>query len=266
MDTRSLLSSEHIVIKAVAGRTEAFIAVVQAYLTTLFGLSDEFGSAEIVIRLDDEEHRFRWLDDERPGQSEGTIRALADAASIDVRIDLCWDLFRMVPEQQALRGMLAGGGLKDLVKYQALMSDEHTASLVMSGLYHGAFLHGSVPFSGQTADILATTSWNGLTHRAQFMVPEVAEVRARELADQLEQRFEIELSFDDEGRELLIEGLELKGSGDVHFYRDVLEKLLQLSARALITGSLTPEDDDTYALLRFVQEGSQVIIQTAVAD
>ena len=65
MDTRSLLSSEHIVIKAVAGRTEAFIAAVQAYLTTLFGLSDEFGSAEIVIRLDDEEHRFRWLDDER---------------------------------------------------------------------------------------------------------------------------------------------------------------------------------------------------------
>ena len=266
MKTESLMSCEHITLQAIPGRTEALVERVKAYLSALFALSDEFGSAAILVTLDGTEHRFEWLDDQRPGLTGDVIAAMDRAQRIDLRIDLCWDAFQMMPEQQALRRMLSDGSFKDCAAYYALMSDEHTASLVMSGLYHCAFLDGSVPFSGQSEDILTTTDWNGLTHRARFTLPEGRMEEAAALADELERRFEIDLSLNEEEHTLVIEALELKGFKDVHFYRDTLQKLLQLSVRALITGSLTPEDDRVFALLRFVQEGSQVIIQTAVAE
>ena len=65
---------------------------------------------------------------------------------------------------------------------------------------------------------------------------------------------------------LVIGALQLDGRAQVERYREALEKLAQMSETSLITGSLAPEDDAVFALLRFVQEGAEVIVQTAVAE
>ena len=65
---------------------------------------------------------------------------------------------------------------------------------------------------------------------------------------------------------LVIGALQLDGRAQVERSREALEKLAQMSETSLITGSLAPEDDAVFALLRFVQEGAEVIVQTAVAE
>ena len=49
-------------------------------------------------------------------------------------------------------------------------------------------------------------------------------------------------------------------------YYKALERLCELSEHSQILGSLMPDSDRVFALLRFVQEGSRVVILTAVAE
>ncbi|MBQ8973243.1 MAG: hypothetical protein IJ074_09220 [Clostridia bacterium] len=262
----SILSCEHIEIHAQPGQTDAFIRALQDYLRVLFSLSDELGSAELALTLDGETYEYVWMDDERPGAAGEQINALANAKEIGIRVNMCSELTDLASEQRKLNAMLRDGSLKDWVRYVELLADERTTSLTMSGIYRGAFLHGAVPFSGANEDILVSTQWNGLTHRAEFQLRKEERDSARELADALEQRFEIDLSISNDGGALLIEGLELKGLDDVRFYRETLETLVRKSEQNAITGALIPEDDRVFALLRFVPEGSSVFIQTAVAE
>ncbi len=266
MKNSSILSCEHIHVRRVPGRTEVFVAALQTYLRTLFSLSDEFGSAEICIANDDREYRFEWTGDGLPGSGDEAIEGMAGAAEIDVRVNMCCDLFDMDEAQAALAAQLKGGVLKDCVRCCTLIQDEQTASLTMSGIYRGAFLQGAVPFTTDNQDILVATRWNGFTHRAEFRVRKADAQAAAEVADALEDALEIELTRSDDGLALVIGALQLDGRAQVERYREALEKLAQMSETSLITGSLAPEDDAVFALLRFVQEGAEVIVQTAVAE
>ena len=266
MKNSSILSCEHIHVRRVPGRTDAFLAALKVYLETLFSLSDEFGSAEIRIANDGREFRFEWAGGELPGPGGEAIDGMAEASEIDVRVNMCCDLFDMDEAQAALARELKGGALKDCVRCCTLIEDEQTASLTMSGIYRGAFLQGAVPFTTDNEDILVATRWNGFTHRAEFRLREAEADAAGEIADALEGRLEIELSRSDDGRALAIGALQLDGRAQVEFYRDALERLCRMSESSLITGSLAPEDDAVFALLRFVRDGADVVVQTAVAE
>lgn len=266
MKNKSVLSCEHIHIHRIPGRTDAILSALQGYLRTLFQLLNHLGSAEILIDLDGAQSRFEWLDDVCPASDEGCIDRLTQADEIDVRVDMCCDQFPMEDAQKAISALLKDGSLKDCARYCALIEDDQTSSLTLSGLYRGAFLHGSVPFTSNNEDILVDTQWNGSSHRAEFQLRPESEEQARDLVELLESHLDIELNLSDDGRSLVIDGVQLGGRHDVRFYRETLEKLVRLSDRALITGSLIPESDNVFALLRFVQEGSLVNVQTAVAE
>lgn len=266
MKNKSVLSCEHIHIRRVPGRTDAFMSALQGYLRALFQLLNHLGSAELSISLDGAQTRFEWLDDVCPDSDGVQIELLAQANEIDVRVDMCCDRFPMEDAQKALSDLLKDGSLKDCVRYCALIEDEQTSSLTLSGLYRGAFLHGSVPFTSNNEDILVDTQWSGSSHRAEFEIAQGNEDQVRDLADLLESRLGIVLNLSGDGRTLIIDGVQLCGRQDVRFYRETLETLARLSARALITGSLIPESDTVFALLRFVQQGSAVSVQTAVAE
>ena len=89
---------------------------------------------------------------------------------------------------------------------------------------------------------------------------------AARIASALEAQLEIELTRSDDGQALVIDALQLDGRGQVELYRRSLAELSALAQTSLITGSLAPEDDAVFALLRFVQEGADVVVQTAVAE
>ncbi len=266
MKNSSILSCEHIHVHRVPGRTDGFIAALQTYLRTLFSLSDEFGSAEIRIVNDDREALFEWTGGALPGPGDEAIDGMAHAAEIDVRVNMCCDLFDMDVAQAALAQHLKGGALKDCVRCCTLIEDEQTASLTMSGMYRGAFLQGAVPFTTDNQDILVATRWNGYTHRAEFRLPKENAGAAARIASALEAQLEIELTRSDDGQALVIDALQLDGRGQVELYRRSLAELSALAQTSLITGSLAPEDDAVFALLRFVQEGADVVVQTAVAE
>ena len=267
MQNTSLLSCEHIRIRRVPGRTDGFIRQLQEYLKTLFRLSDAFGSAELHLQADGDERTFLWLGDEHPEIDLAAIDALAEASQIDVRVDLCSERPCMEDARDRLTALLASGTLKDCVRYCELLEDEHTSSLFLSGLYRGAFLHGSVPFTANDEDILEDAVWNGYTHRAEFHFAEESVEAMLDLADRIQDRIEeIDLELSDDDRRLEIGSVQLACREDVSFYREALEQLVRLSDHAQLTGALTPESDAIFALLRFVREGSAVVAQTAVAE
>ena len=267
MKNTSVLSCEHIRVLRQPGRTDALLGALQSYLTALFRLAGEFGAAEITITPDNRAYRFEWTGDLRPEPADEAIAAIADADLIDVRVDLCSDEINPETLHSELSRLLATGELRDCAYYVALIQDDQTTSLVVCGMYHGAFLHGSVPFSSENQDILVGTVWSSMTHRAEFKIKPGCAEQAEEVADALEQRFEIDLARDmDDGLTVRISGIVLNGQRGVMFYRDCLARLSALSDQAMITGALTPEDDHTFALLRFVPAGSEILVQTAVAE
>lgn len=267
MKNTSALSCEHIHIHRIAGRTDAFIAALQGYLRTLFMQNDKLSWMEIRIANDNASFCLQGQDGVLTGDSaDEALSGMTAADEIDVRVDMCCELFHMDGAQAVLSDALRSGQLKDCVRYCALLQDEQTSSLTLSGLYRGAFLHGAVPFTQDNEDILVACKWIGFTHRAEFRFPESAAGAASALTEQLEDRLEIDLTFSPDGRELKIQGLELADRREVLFYRDALEQLVRLSESARITGALAPDSDSVFALLRFVQDGSGVVLQTAVAE
>lgn len=262
MKNSSVLSCEHIHIRRIPGRTDAFITALKDYLRTLPAPGD--GLDWVEIRIDQKPDDAENL--ENSACVNQALEKLDQLDEFDVRVNMCCELFRMDDAQAALSGMLGSGQLKDCVRYCALLQDETTASLTLSGLYRGAFLHGAVPFTGDNEDILVACGWNGLTHRAEFSLPESAADQVADLVDALESRLEIDLEFAPDGRSLKIESLQLAGHDDVLFYRDTLAQLTGMSDRAQITGALVPDSDAVFALLRFVPAGAGILIQTAVAE
>ena len=267
MKNSSALSCEHIRIRRAPGRTDGFIDALQRYLKSLFTQNDKLSWVEVRIADDDRSYCFEWQDGGLCGDgADEALTGMAGANRIDVRVDMCCEFFHMEDAQSALTDVLRDGQLKDCVRYVALLQDESSSALMLSGLYRGSFLHGAVPFTADNQDILVVCKWNGFTHRAEFRFPESAVNAAAALADELEDRLEIELTLADDGRSLTIESLQLADRREVFFYRDALEQLARLSERAQITGALAPDSDSVFALLRFVQEGSGVIWQAAVAE
>ena len=267
MKKSSALSCEHIRVHRVPGRTDGFIDALQRYLKSLFVQNDKLSWVEIRIVNDDRSYCFEWQDGCLCGDgSDEALTGMAEADRSDVRVDMCCEFFHMEDAQSALTDVLRDGLLKDCVRYVALLQDESSSALMLSGLYRGSFLHGAVPFTADNQDILVVCKWNGFTHRAAFRFPESAVNAAAALADELEDRLEIELTLSDDGRNLTIESLQLADRREVFFYRDKLEQLARLSEHAQITGALAPDSDSVFALLRFVQEGSGIIWQTAVAE
>ncbi len=266
MKSASVLSCEHIHIHRILGRTDAFIAALQGYLHTLFTHFDEFGSVKIMIVCDDRSFQYEWVAGEQPSDYDPATLAVGESGEIDVQIDLYCEQTDIEEHQNTLFSLSRHGVLKDCVRHCILLEDEQTTSLMMSGMYRGAFLHGSVPFTSGNVDILEDTKWIDSSHRASFHFPEGAEDDAEDLLEQLETRLAIEANLTDNRRTLIIDGTQLDGRGDVYFYRDMLAKLVSLSDDALITGALMPESDTIFALLRFVQEGSSILVQTAVAE
>ena len=264
MNATSALSCEHIYIRRIPGRTDAFIAALQNYLRKLLTISEGTESAEIIITPDGSEHRFEWYGEAGETNLDSALSAMETAAETDVRINICSDLYSAEEEQRSLNALLRDGSLKDCVRCSILLEDEHTSSLTMSGLYRGAFLHGAVPFVSDASDILLKTAWNGYTHRAEFRFAPAAFDDAQDLGDLLEDRLEIELVTED--NLLRVENVHLEDADEVAFYREMLEKLTTLAESAQITGALTPESDEIFALLRFVRENSAVTVQTAVAE
>ena len=266
MKNTSVLSCEHIHLERVPGKTETFARALTDYLRTLFGLSDEFGSAEIIIETDGVRRAFVWDSEAIPEGEEAALDAILSAWAVDVRVNMCCDLFFMDEAQTALTARLADGSLRDCVRYCALLEDEQTSSLFYSGLFRGAFLHGSVPFETVPSDRLPADHWNGRTQRAEFTFPAEAADGAQALADRAAEEIEGDFAFADDGRALVISEMHLVSRGQAEQVRQLLEQLCALSEQAVITGALTPEDDETYALLRYVRSGDRVEMQAATAE
>lgn len=265
MDNSSVFSCEHIHVRRIAGRTDAFVAALKKYLRTLFDATEFFGTANLVLSLDEQTHTFEWMGDVNPASDENCIDAMDSASEIDVRLDICCEDGRMLNIQNALSDMLENGALKDCVSYCELLEDAHTSSLYLSGPYRGSFLHGSVPFTG-CDDILVDNTWNGYTHRAEFVLHFEAEDEVRDIADELGENLEIDIELMHGAHELTVASVQLVGPAEVELYRSSLEKLVRIADSSKITGALTPESDTLFALLRFVKDGSSVDIQTAVAE
>lgn len=262
MNNMSALSCEHIYMERIPGKTDHALAALQDYLRALFSLSHNSESAEVIITCDGEPLCFEWFGTTEKLNPNEALSRLSSANHIDVRINLCCDHSTSIEEQRELYDILCDGSLKDCVHCRVLLEDEGSTSLTMSGLHCGAFLHGNVPFCANTAPL--QTAWNGYTHRAVFSFAPADFDHAQDLTDVLEDRLDIELSA--QNNEIRIVNVHLENADDIAFYRETLEKLSAFAQNAHLSGALTPESDDVFALLRFVLKNDSVAIETAVAE
>lgn len=262
MDHMSALSCEHIYMERIPGKTDRALTALQDYLRALFSPSHNSESAEVIITCDGETRCFEWFGSSEALNPTEALSPLGNAIHIDIRINLCCDHFTLIEEQRELYDILRDGSLKDCVHCRTLLEDEDSTSLTMSGLHCGAFLHGNVPFCANAVSL--QTAWNGYTHRAVFSFAPADFDHAQDLTDVLEDRLDIELSAQND--EIRIENVHLENADDIAFYRETLEKLSALAQDAQISGALTPESDDVFALLRFVLKNDSVAIETAIAE
>lgn len=261
MNNSPVLVCSRIRVHAVPGRTDGFVAGMQALLKTLSAQSDAFSYAEIHLTADESVRDYFIMDGEHP---QIDAEALAAAKEIDLQMNLSCEDNRIADALSAVLSLLSDGSLADCARFCMLATGGNSAALTLSGMRNGFFHHGEVPF---TDELPADLCWNSSDHRASFTFPEEALDEVWELSEILQERIdEIDLEFSFDGGELQIHSVQLPDREAIEAYRAALAQMASLADSVCISGALTPESDEAFALLRFVHEVGCVKVQTAIAD
>ena len=264
MTNMTYISSERIIIRNTGEETRAFMLALFTYLNDILEVRGPGYLSRVKIDADGVPYVFEW-DDTLGGDIAADIqKRISRAAQLNVRIDMSGQIGQLLEKRDDLFAMLSDGALRDRVWYSILTEDDGTAALVFSGLYHGAFLHGAVPFTVSNEDILVHTRWNGSSHHARFEVAEAQWSSAEAIMDRLEQTLNIDILQD--GHAITIEQVSLDGLEEVRLYHSSLEELARISLSSEVSGYLCAEGEDAFALLRFIPIGNAIQLQTAVID
>ena len=252
-------------IRAASGRPDGFISSLQCFLETISARAEKFSYAEILLRADGGERSIYWMEGEQPEPIDCAF--IASAAEVDAVLNLCSDEDCASDAQSALLAPLADGSLAGCVRVCALTRDGENASVFLSGMREGKFFHSTIDFADGMEAIPADLCWNSLTHEAHFTFPESALDDAWDLSDLLQERIdEIDLEFSYDDGALDIRSVQLPDAGSVEAYRAALEGFLKISGSARISGALSPEAENAFALLRFAASDGRVAVQTAAAE
>ena len=257
-------SSERICIDNRTGICGPFAERLYDHLLSIIHRRSEAYLARIRMISDGTLLSAEWDGESLRGDADSFAVLLRSLRDTTVYIDLSGDMSALLEEGEKLFSSLSNGSLREYVRYTVLTEDENTASLVYSGLYHGTFLHGAVPFTTTNEDILVHTAWNGSSHRAVFRIKPARLDEAAALSDLLEQHFDIEIRL--EYGSLTIEQVDIGGISAVSEYVGVLEGLIAISSEASITGFLCAEGEDEFALLRLMPISGHIQVQTSVID
>jgi len=266
MTESSYLACISIQLTSAAGRTDNFTAELQAFLKNFVGRADSFSYAELQIFADGDWRSFYWVGDNRP-DPDYVLSSFPATAQMHMQLNLFSDADCVSDILHPLTTRLSDGSLANHVRLCALTRDGGDASVFLSGMLEGAFHHGEIPFHDGMDGIPEDMCWNSCTHAARFTFPEDARDDAWDLSDLLEERIdEIDLDFSRDEGTLAIHSVQLPDVESVEVYRALLEQLCSLADSAVISGDLTPESENAFALLRFVPADGHVTVQTAIAE
>lgn len=266
MNQTSILTCAHIRVRASSGRTDAFLAQLQAFVCRLFDSAGSFDYAELRLCAGNDSREFFWMGEEAP-VSDDSLPQFFSAAEIDVHLNLSGETDFLAAGLSCLTDCLKDGELRDCAHMSVLKTGDDFACLTIAGMHDGSYLCAEVPFADGCKGVPADMCWNSCTHRAVFHFPEENIDDAWDLSEMLPERIdEIDFEFSFDSGELRIHSVQLPDMSCAETYRAALEQFAGMADEFRIDGVLTPESDSAFALMRFAADGGRIAIQTAAAE